>query len=262
MSRAKEAQVHKDLNKDKTHFKDQIFAVDIVSNEEWLERVQNAQGEDPAISFASEQLMEKHEIQQGQFKRQRDIHLQKGTLMRGKQIVLPIALRYEVVETHHKQLGHLRAARTVSAVAENYTWSGNHISCHKSAVGNTTTLILLNYCRSVFQIFRISGYERPTCDHNKSVILDAWVHCHGRPSIAVSDQARNIDGEIINELCEQLGIKKHRSSPYHPEGDSQAERSVQTVKALIIRYISAEESVPKYAWHSILQQVALFIIHL
>ena len=41
----------------------------------------------------------------------------------------------------------------------------------------------------------------------KSVVLDAWVHRHGRLNIAVSDQARNIDGEIINELCEQLGIK-------------------------------------------------------
>ena len=44
--------------------------------------------------------------------------------MRGKQIVLPIALRYEVVEAHHKQLGHLVVARTVSAVVENYTWPG------------------------------------------------------------------------------------------------------------------------------------------
>ena len=73
----------------------------------------------------------------------------------------------------------------------------------------------------------------------KSAILDAWVHCHGRPNIAVSDQARNVDGDVINELCEQLGIKKRRSSPYHPKGDGQAERSVQTVQALI-RCISAE----------------------
>ena len=72
---------------------------------------------------------------------------------------------------------------------------------------------------------------------------------------AIGDQARNVDGEVINELCEQLGTEKLISSPYHPEGDGQAERSVQTVKALI-RGISAEEGVPKYAWPSILQQVA------
>ena len=89
----------------------------------------------------------------------------------------------------------------------------------------------------------------------KPAILDAWVHRHGRPNIAVNDHAQNVDGEVINELCEKLGIEKHRSSSPHPEGDGQAERSVQTVKALI-RCISTEEGVPKYAWFSILQQVA------
>ena len=52
------------------------------------------------------------------------------------------------------------------------------------------------------------------------------VHRNGRPNIAVSDQARNVDGEVINELCGQLGIEKRRSSPYYPEGDDQAERNV------------------------------------
>ena len=86
MSRAKEMEIHKDLNNDETYFEDRIFAVDIVSNEDWLERVRNAQGEYPAISFALEQLAEKHEIRLGRFKRQRNIHSQKGILMRGKQI--------------------------------------------------------------------------------------------------------------------------------------------------------------------------------
>ena len=119
MSLVTETEIHKDLNNDETY-----FAVDVVSNEEWLERVRNAQGEDPRTSLALEQWAEKHGILLGRFKHQRNIHLQKDILMRGKQIVLPIALRYEVVEAYHNQIGHLGAARTVSAVAENYTWSG------------------------------------------------------------------------------------------------------------------------------------------
>ena len=63
LSRAKQTEVYKDLNNDETYFEDRIFAVDILSDEEWLERVlRNAQGDDPAISFALEQLTEKHEI--------------------------------------------------------------------------------------------------------------------------------------------------------------------------------------------------------
>ena len=46
-----------------------------------------------------------------------------------------------------------------------------------------------------------------------------------------------------------------RSSPYHPEGNGQAERSIQSAKTLI-RCVAAEENIPKYAWPSILQRVA------
>ena len=90
----------------------------------------------------------------------------------------------------------------------------------------------------------------------KSAILDACVHCHGRPNIAVSDHAQNVNGEVINELCVSSWESRNIDLPFTiPKGDSQAERSVQTVKALI-RCISAEEGVPKYARLTILQQVA------
>ena len=49
----------------------------------------------------------------------------------------------------------------------------------------------------------------------------------------MGDQARNIDGEVVSVLCTELGIEKWRSSPYHSEGDDQAEHSVQTVKAIL-----------------------------
>ena len=48
-------------------------------------------------------------------------------------------------------------------------------------------------------------------------------------------------------------MEKHYSSPYHPEGNGQAKRSVQSLKTLI-RCVMAEEDLPKYAWPSILQK--------
>jgi hypothetical protein len=87
----------------------------------------------------------------------------------------------------------------------------------------------------------------------EKALVDSWIHRHGRPDIAVSDQAKNVDGQVVNDLCNKLGIQKRRSSPYHPEGNGQAERSVQTVKTLI-RCVMAEENLPKYAWPSILQK--------
>ena len=68
----------------------------------------------------------------------------------------------------------------------------------------------------------------------KDALINQWIYRHGNPKIAVSDQASNIDGEVVSVLCTELGIEKRRSSPYHPEGDGQAERSVQTAKAILI----------------------------
>ncbi len=87
----------------------------------------------------------------------------------------------------------------------------------------------------------------------EKALLDQWIHRHGRPHIAISDQGKNIDGQVVNDLCKKLGIEKRRSSPYHPEGNGQAERSVQSIKTLV-RCVMADENLPKYAWPSILQK--------
>ena len=61
-------------------------------------------------------------------------------------------------------------------------------------------------------------------------------------------------GELVNQLCNEIGAEKRRSSPYHPEGDGQAERSIQTIKTMV-RCMVAEKTAEKHNWPSILQEV-------
>ena len=65
----------------------------------------------------------------------------------------------------------------------------------------------------------------------------------------------NVDGLEIRRSLEAFGVSKLRSSPYHPQGDGQAERSIQTVKQTI-RCILSDRQIEKDCWPAVLQEVA------
>ena len=50
------------------------------------------------------------------------------------------------------------------------------------------------------------------------------------PKKLLSDQAKNMDGAVINQLCTELKIQKRHSSPYHPQENGSAERAIGTMK--------------------------------
>ena len=66
-----------------------------------------------------------------------------------------------------------------------------------------------------------------------------------------SDQAPNVDGEKVRELSAKFGVEKRHSSPYHPQGDGQAERGVRNVKQ-IMRCILNERKIENNSWDLLL----------
>ena len=82
-----------------------------------------------------------------------------------------------------------------------------------------------------------------------------WFHRHGLPEAVLSNQEPNVDGSDISRALEALGVRKLRSSPYHADGNGQAERNIQTVKQTI-RCILEDREFEKECWPSVLLQVA------
>ena len=74
----------------------------------------------------------------------------------------------------------------------------------------------------------------PLKDQTVSVIVEAfmkhWVYLHGTPSYLLTDQGLNVDGALMNEIGNALGIEKHRSSAYHSQGNGFAKRNIRTIK--------------------------------
>ena len=71
----------------------------------------------------------------------------------------------------------------------------------------------------------------------------------------MSDQAKNMDGDVVRRFCSDLGIEKRRSSPYHPQGNGLAERCVQSAKQLL-RCLLSDRKLSATEWPNILKEVS------
>ena len=56
------------------------------------------------------------------------------------------------------------------------------------------------------------------------MLVKEYICRYGVPQHLHTDQGRNFESKLIKEVCELLGIKKTRTSPYHPQSDGIVER--------------------------------------
>ena len=72
-----------------------------------------------------------------------------------------------------------------------------------------------------------------------NILISRWVPIFGIPEILVSDGAYNLNSALINDLCDEFGIFKVSTSPYHPESNGIIERDFRTVKDMIYATINS-----------------------
>ena len=82
-----------------------------------------------------------------------------------------------------------------------------------------------------------------------------WFHRYGYPLALLSDQCPNVDGTVIRELCGKYGIRKLHSSAYHPEGDGEAERTIQSFKQTM-RCCLGERKILTTDWPKLAQEIS------
>ena len=90
----------------------------------------------------------------------------------------------------------------------------------------------------------------------KEAIWSKWIPYKGCPVTLLSDQGPSLDGKVIDKLCSSLGIKKRRSSPFHPQGNSSAERSIGSLK-VVLRSLMCSRNVPVTQWDTLLDEATL-----
>ena len=254
----------------------------------------DAQRLDPVTAGAISQIMEDGYITHGQCKKFKGMRQRNGILFRQSRMVIPGSMADRVIDIIHSSShwgvqrtfeetrrrcywrGLFRDVERFCSTCE---------VCMKSKRANNRRQPLVpiklqyNFPRAMvsFDIATLpwtsGGYRYvlimtdlfakfieaiPMRNQEAGSVLNAleqgWFLRHGYPLILLSDQGRNVDGSLINRLCATLGISKLRSSPYHPQGDGQAERSVQSFKQAL-RCLLEERNIGETGWPSLVQEL-------
>ena len=91
----------------------------------------------------------------------------------------------------------------------------------ESESGNSYILVAGDYFTKWMEAYPIPKQEAITI---AKVLVDEMFCRFSPPEQLHSDQGRQFESSIMKEVCEILGIRKSRTSPYHPQCDGLVER--------------------------------------
>ena len=105
--------------------------------------------------------------------------------------------------------------------------------------GNKHLLVVMDHFTKWCEVF-------PTKDQKASTIADIRVTRVFRrfdpPTIIHSDQGRNFESNIMQEICRLMRIHKSRTTAYRPQCDGPVEQQNRTIQEILASFVSQHQS--------------------
>ena len=197
-------------------------------------------------------------------------------------LVVPQVLIKDILKGVHDDNGHQGTDRTVDRVHLFYTWVGLYMdvkdyfsNCRICKISKNNgrmpiieqgslsatrplELVFMNFVRldkasdgteSVLVIIdAYTKYNKAIPTRNQlaitvaKILMNEWIFNFGTPQRIHTDQGRNFQSEIVEELCKLFGIFQSRTSPYHPQRNGQCERMNRSIINMLRTFGEEEKS--------------------
>jgi len=101
--------------------------------------------------------------------------------------------------------------------------------------GNKYILVVGDYFTKWKEAFPIPNQEARTVAEK---LVKEIIARYGAPEQIHSDQGRNFEAQLFQEMCLLFNMDKTRTTPYHPESDGMIERMNRTIQDMLAKYVS------------------------
>jgi len=107
-----------------------------------------------------------------------------------------------------------------------------------TTTGNRYLLLVIDCFTKWVEAFPLKNIKATTI---ADVFVKQFISRHGVPLEVHTDQGKNFESNIFQEIMHLLGIKKTRTTALHPQSDGQIERHHQTILNYLAKFVAEDQ---------------------